>query len=392
VRAALISIVGQPRTTESGGARLAGKSLAQRQLAFALAAGAEQIVLLSEGASREAAELRQMAESAGARVLTISDGHGLLGVVRAADHLLVLAPGVLPEAPIVLEMLGKGSSLLVLPAGSGIPAGFERIDAERAWAGALVIQGGLVERLAELPPDIDPPAALLRIALQAQIAERRLPDSALKDGSWVMLRSPTDLVGAEGEWLSRNLPPVPPVRPARWLATLTLRSFSVKLLENDRAVPVLAAVGFAALAGGIVSALFGWPVAGFVFVALGVLGKELGAGLARLAGAPFGHDGRARTKGVALGTLADLALAGVAVLAIDQDWLHRLFPPLILLGLLRALRMERRSGPSALIGDRMLLALLLAIATAAGFVEVAVMALALCLVALEMAETLKRRG
>ena len=174
MRAALISIEGQPHDAESGAVvALAGKSLARRQLDFALAAGAEQVIVLGGPAAPEAVELRHAAESAGAKILSIADGYGLLGAVRAADHLLVLAPGVLPEAPIALEMLGKGSSLLVLPAAQGVAAGFERIDLERAWAGAMVVQGGLVERLAELPRDIDPAPSLLRIALQAKVAERR---------------------------------------------------------------------------------------------------------------------------------------------------------------------------------------------------------------------------
>ncbi len=393
MRAALISIVGQPQDGEgNGGARLAGKSLAQRQLAFALAAGAEQIVLQGDDTSQDAIEVRQVAERGGAKVIAISDGHGLLGVVRAADHLLVIAPGLLPEAPSALEMLGKGSSLLVLPASVGIPAGFERIDLERAWAGVLVIQGGLVERLAELPPDIEPSSALLRIALQAQVAERRLPETVLVDGSWVLLKSPADLAVAEGAWLKRNLPRGPGNRPTRWIAARALRALSTKLLEKSRAAGMIAAGSAVALLGGIGAAFFGWSTAGFLIVALGALGKELFSGLARLTIAPFDRAGRMRTLAVALGILIDLALASVAVLAIGQDWLHSLFPPLVLVGLLRALRPERRPGPSALVGDRMLLAFVLAVSSAFGFTEVVVMALALGLIAMETAQTLTRRG
>lgn len=393
MRAALISIAGQPRDgAGSGPARIGGRPLAHRQLAFALAAGAEQIVVLGDGASREAIELRHAAESAGARVLAIGDGHGLLGVVRAADHLLVLSPGVLPEAPAVLDMLGKGSSLLVLPAAQGVAAGFERIDLERAWAGVLTIQGGLVERLAELAPDIDPAAALLRIALQAQVAERRLPESLLTDGSWAMVKSGEDAASAERAWLIRNLPEAPPSRPVRWLAARALRPAAAKLIERARAAEALGLAAVALLVAGVASCAAGWAVTGFVLAGLGVVTGELFAGLSRLVQAPFASDRRAELVTRALGALADLSLAAVAMLAIEQDWLHRLFPPLVLFGLLRVFRPEEHSGFAALLGDRLLLALALALAAAVGLTEPAIMILALALILLEVAKRLKGGG
>ena len=393
MRSALISIAGQPRAAADGGkAGFAGKSLARRQLDFALAAGAEQIILLGDGAAPEAIALRHVAEGAGAKVLAIADGHGLLGAVRAADHLLVLAPGVLPEAPIVLEMLGKGSSLLVVPAAQGIAAGFERIDLERAWAGALVVQGGLVERLAELTPDSDPAAALLRIALQAKVVERRVPETLLADGSWAMVRSAADAAAAERAWMKRNVPEAPRNRPARWLATLALRQLAARLLQQPRAAALLAGITAALLAAGIACALASWPVAAFLLVALGVFASELSAGVARLASAPFGLDRRGRLLAGALAGTVDLALAVCAMLAIGQDWLHRLFPPIVLVGLLRMLRPETWPGPRALLGDRLLLALVLALAAALHATEPAVMLLVLLVMALEAAQTLARRG
>jgi hypothetical protein len=393
VRAALISIVGQSRGTASKAQGcIAGKSLAHRQLAFALAAGAEQIVILGDAGSRETIELRHAAERAGAKVLTITDGHGLLGVIGAADQLLVLAPGLLPEAPMVLETLGKGSSLLVLPASEGIPAGFERIDAGRAWAGVLVIQGGLVERLTELPSECDPAPALLRIALQAQVAERRLPETVLADGSWVMIKARDDMADAERTWLQRNLPEPPRNRPARWLGALLLRLAAPKLLEKTRAGALIAALVAVLLVAGIASSAMGWVITGFALVAFGAVGSELAAGLSRLAQAPFGRGGRTPLPVGALGALVDLSLGTSAVLAIGQDWLHRLFPPLVLMALLLVLRPEERSGSAALAGDRLLLALALMLAAALGVTEPAVMTLALGLIVLEAAKTLEGRG
>jgi len=378
VRSALISIVGQPRDAgKKAIASIAGKSLARRQLDFALAAGAEQVFFLGDGAKGEATDLCRAAETAGAKALAIGNGHELLGAVRAADHLLVLAPGVLPEAPVVLDMLGKGSVLLVLPAAQGVAAGFERVDLERAWAGALVVQGGLVERLAELPRDADPAPALLRIALQAKVAERRLPEPLLTDGSWLMLETSADASAAEQAWIQRHLPEPPRNRPARWVAALALRLMAHRALRQPRSTALLGVGGAILSAGAIAVAAAGWPAIGFLLVALAAVATEMSVAGNRLAAAPFPVEKRSRLVSALLRASVDLALLACAALAIDQDWLHRLFPPLVLLGLLHAFRPEAWPGFASLIADRMVLALVLAFAVVAGLAEPAVMVLAL---------------
>src|SRR5690606_14433367 len=130
---------------------------------------------------------------------------------------------------------------------------------------------------------------------------------------------PADLAVAEGAWLKRNLPRGARNRPTRWIAARALKALSAKLLEKSQAAAMLAIAATVVLAGGIAAAFLGWPTAGFLLVALGALGKELFSGLARLTIAPFASAGRMRTLAVALGILIDLSLAGVAILAIDQD-------------------------------------------------------------------------
>jgi hypothetical protein len=68
----------------------------------------------------------------------------------------------------------------------------------------------------------------------------------------------------------------------------------------------------------------------FRLVALAALSSELTAGLLRLRNAPF-PKARRRIWALLPGAV-DLALAACASLAIEGDWLHRLFPPLVLLG------------------------------------------------------------
>jgi len=385
VRAALISIAGQPRDAAGGGPlRVAGKTLARRQLDFALAAGCGRIVVLGDGGSPEAIALRHAAEAAGARFQAIGSGHGLLGAVSAADELLVLAPGLLPDATAAIALLEKGPAVLVLPAAPGVAAGFERIDLERAWAGALVVGGGLVERLAELPPDSEPAPALLRIALQAGVPERRLPEALLADGAWSMVADEAS-TGPDRAWLRRNLPPARPTAPSGWLARQVLRAFAAGLLARGPATGVLPAAALGLLAIGVAAAAYGFAAIGFGLVAVAAVAGELALGLRRLAEAPFGSQ-RRHTLAAIVPAGVDIALTACGVAAIAHDWPHRLFPPLVLLGLLLALRPANWSNVSAIAGDRAVLAALLAAAAAFGLAEPAIMLAALALIALQLTQ------
>jgi hypothetical protein len=99
VRVALISLTGQPKAADGAPVTIAGRSLAVHQAHLALAAGATGVVALGDGASLEAVALRHAVERQGARYQTIRDSHGLLGLVRTTDELLVLAPALLAQAP-----------------------------------------------------------------------------------------------------------------------------------------------------------------------------------------------------------------------------------------------------------------------------------------------------
>jgi hypothetical protein len=385
VRAALISIAAQPRDAASGvQVCIGGKPLAERQLAFALSAGAERIILLGQKDGAEAEALRHLAERAGAKVQQVETAHGLLGIIGATDELLVIAPGLLPEAPEALEPLGKGSAVLILPSALGVAAGFERIDLERAWAGAVVVPGRLVERLAELPSDIEAASALLRIALQARVPDRKLPEAVLVEGSWAMV---DDRAAVDRAWLRRNLGSGQPSRPSDWLAHQTLQRAAGSLLGNHRTFAALLATFAALLAAAIAAAAFGIAPLGFVLLALGAFTGALTTRFARLVAAPFAAGRREAALARGTEALVEIALALCAVLAIEGDLLHRLFPPVVLVGLLRAAKPAQWPGATGLLGDPLVLALVLAVAAALGLAEPAVMALALTVIVLQAAKS-----
>ena len=393
MRAALISLAGQPREVSADvPLTLAGKTLARRQLDFALAAGCEGVIVLGEGGSGEAIALRHAAEAGGARFQAIRDGHGLLGAVGADHELLVLAPGLLPEAPEAVEALTKGRRVLVFPAGPAVAAGFERIDLNRAWAGALVVGGAQVERLSALPADIEPASALVRIAMQATVRERPLSEKLLADGSWTMFGERADPAASDRTWLDRHARTASPFALTQRLGRLGLRAGARRMLAAPHAPGGIAIAALGAVAGSILSTVYGLPSLGFALIALSALVTQAGGELAYLRTAPFGRSDRWASLRAVLPWLLDGAILACAVLTVEGTWLHRLFPPLVMLGSLHAARPEPRPDWAAVLGDRGVLALALAVSAGFGLVEPAIMLIALVLIALALAQTVARRG
>jgi hypothetical protein len=376
MRAALITIPAAPSAAQGQAAPpvLAGKSLARRQLDFALAAGCRHIIVLGAGLPAEELLLREAAEHRGARFEVIADSTGLSALVDRQDELLVLMLGLLPESPAMIEALCRGPMVLVLPAASGTAAGFERIDLERAWAGAAMVPGALIERLAGLPPDIDPASALMRAALQTHVPEHRVPEALMADGQWALSLRPATDAGADRAWLLRHsaLLRSLPV----WLSDKAV-SFAGRVLGSRQLVPLSWFVAAVPLGTAILFGWLGYPAAGLILVALGAILARAAQELAALRQAPFGRAGLRQPMVAA--AVTDLAITLCACLAIEGTWLQRLFPPLLLMA---AMHLPATSTFAAAVRRRPLLAAGLAVATAFGFAEVAIMGIGLALVIL----------
>ena len=184
--------------------RLGGATLAQHQLIVALAAGCERIACIARALTPELIALQHEAERAGAKFHMISGARALSGLVTANDELLVIGEGLVAALPDALDMLGDAPAILVLPAQTAVPQGFERIDLNHAAAGLMLLPGRLVERLNDLPADAEPTSALLRIGLQAGIAQRGVAEPAVSAGHWLMVRDEEAAHAAELDWMQRH--------------------------------------------------------------------------------------------------------------------------------------------------------------------------------------------
>ena len=377
MRAVLIAMSERPGLSLDGSTRGArGRPLSLRQLDFALACGCEEVLALGDPGSREFTLLSRAARARGIVVRLVTDAHSLLGLLNTSDELLVIAAGVLPESLQAAKALSAGPGVLVLPADVAIPAGFERIDWDRAWAGAALVPGSLVERLAELPADSDPAAALLRIALQARVPDRRLPESVLADGSWVLLEGGVVPATLDG-WRRRQLQTAEPHDWTGKLAQAALKRWPAHLQPDGRTIAALYAGSILSLLGAVLLAWYGKPALGLALLAPSALSAVLAGQLRMIGSGPFAQrDKRSRWRGL-LPLALDFALGLCGALAIDGAWLGRIFPPLVLLIALHGRAAAERPHSLAILSDRMVLALLAAVAASLDLAEPVLMLLAL---------------
>ena len=367
MRAVLIAL---PQAGEGDLPSIAGKSLAHRQMLFACELGCDSVIAHGSGATRVGIDLRHAAEKLGLKYQVITNSHALPGIIGDDDSLLVLQPGLLPESRTVLDLLrAEGDRVLVVPAGPGSSTGFERIDLERAWAGAFSIPGRWLGKLANLPEDVAPHGALLRIALQQRLPEARLADAALDDGKWTIIDSEETARARTFDWQSSHLGKTNPGAISRWLGKTAIARLGSRLLDMPYARPALLALSALLLAGSVAAGLFDRPVLGFFLVALSVPVWEAFLALSRLVVAPFGRIRRLPV----LRFVIDAALLALGVMAIDSLFHRSIFPPFVLVGGL--LLLDRGILPNWLepLRDRMFVAASIAVLALFTTPELAIM-------------------
>ncbi len=363
--------------------RLGGATLAHHQLALALAAGCERIACLAKAFDPELAALQHEAERAGARFHMISGGRALSGLVTANDELLVLGEGVIVSPVDALDLMAQAPAVLVLPAETAVPQGFERIDLNHAGAGLMLLPGRLVERLNDLPSDADPASALLRIALQAGVTQRMVPQSLSNDGRWLLVQDEAQAHAAEDRWMDRQtsgLGHSPGMGLAAWLS----RRFGAAMLHagSGASAPGLGGLALLAMAAG--SAWLELPTLGLALLGAAWLVQRVGTIITGAQADSLGLGRGMLSRPEPFGALLDIALIGV-LLAVpplvpgEPTWL-RGFAPLVLIGLLRLLAQVMAERFSAWFEDRLLLAFGLAALGIAGLLPYAVPGLSIVLI------------
>ena len=342
--------------------RLGGATLAHHQLILALAAGCERIACIARALTPEMIALQHEAERAGARFHMISGARALSGLVTANDELLVVGEGLVAAVPDALEAIGATPVILVLPAETAVPQGFERIDLNHAAAGLMLLPGRLVERLNDLPADAEPASALLRIGLQAGIAQRGIAETTISAGHWLLVRNEEAAHSAELDWMQRHTLGRGKT-PGLGLATLIVRRFGAALLHGGSGGKTLTLASYVLMAIAAGAGWFGWNATALGLCAPAWLLHRTGCIIERIQSEALGR----RTGILAAeypftwifdAVIGFLLLFGTPYIPGEAMW-QRAFAPFMLFGLLSLFTRVLPGRWTPWLADRMLLAILL---------------------------------
>ena len=353
--------------TPRGLLTVAGRSVIALQLEIALRLGCERIVCLSEGLNEQVLPLLHRAEQGGASFHALSGARALSGLVKAQDELFVFAEGVVPDPRFVGELLGERSGIIALPAEPGVEEGYERIDRDHAWAGVARLPGSAVERLAEMPFDVDAVPALLRVGLQSGIRLAPLPKAALNERRWTFLRDEHQARSFEAAWLQQRVSPASFAAPSHAVADRAAISLAPRLLARRGGAALPFVMGLAALGGAVAAASGQMPVVAFAATGIGAFLLRMGGTLVSLARDDREERWLARTLRWGPGALIDATILAAGALvappAAISGWL---FATSCLLLALRLAGRWATGGLARTAGDRTLLAGVLVTGAATG--------------------------
>lgn len=343
-----------------------GRSVLSHQIDCAKALDCDIVLCMIRGLGPEAIVCQHRAERLGMRFRAIEDLRRLSGAISADDRVIVIADGLALDIETARAAIGERPSVATFPADLAVPHGFERIDAERAWAGLLSIRGEAIERLADLPSDADAASSLLRIALQSGVRTDPLDPELMEDMACNPSEDEASLAARERRWIARRAEPVSFAAPGRAIAErIGIRLSRDVVGSRFERVPLFVAVAAGILAG--VLAVFGKPLTGLLVSGVMALALPIADIVLKLARPP-GERITAWHASSLLGGAGDVLFIGLLALASrgTGSWID-LFLPLVLIGLLRIGSRIAPLGVRPLLSDRIAL---LAVLVPAGYLGV----------------------
>jgi hypothetical protein len=146
---------------------IAGRTLIERQVRLAAAAGADPVVVVVERVTATLGAALDRLRSEGVVVVLARNAEEAAEAVHSNDRVLLVGDGlVAPEAAIARLIAIEGTCILVVP-DLRVDDRYERIDAQSRWAGLALIDGEMIKQTAAMLRDWDLQSTLLRRAVQA---------------------------------------------------------------------------------------------------------------------------------------------------------------------------------------------------------------------------------
>ena len=356
-------------------ARFFGRSILECQLEAAYRLGCERIVFYTNDALVADQSTRRRTEALGMEVRTVQQPRMLGDLINADDSLVVFSPGVLPNPDTLARHLQQQCAVLAFADAAKV-AEFERIDADRRWAGVLALQGHQLGALSSLPDDVDLSSSLLRIALQNNCPVATLPASLIADGRWHLNPDRHALVEREHDAL-RNLRRNTSFNaPGRAIAERVGHRLAREILgQPHEAAPLV--VSIVCILGAIAAGANGMVTIGFALATLAALAAHIGRVVERLSVAII--VGRHKQLGRLLDLIViDAVYSALLVIASPPRFgVFSLFPPIMLFGLLRLGERHSNAELRDVFGDRIILGCILFVASLLGLAMEITMLLAL---------------
>lgn len=337
---------------------MGGRAVIEWQVDLARDFGCERIICLCQGSSPELIDLQNDVEASGLQFNLISGPLHLVGLASADQDIVVFADGLVIDRELALGLLGDRRGMLALPAEAGIAAGFERIDAEHAWAGLFASRANIVEQLADLPPDGDTISLLLRLALQA--GTRRIPveEERLDRYEILLANDKSQLDRRERSLLDGGGQTVPWSAPGQILAHLLSRRLAPDGLARGPAIATGAAALFGL--GAVVLSGFDHSFAALCALILGGFSLAVGNAMRGLKARLLGRVESPRVPFIANILQDVLAIAALTLPSLPFMLPKRVFLPLVLFGLIHLAARAGSSRWKGLWADRTVLFLVLA--------------------------------
>lgn len=350
--------------------RVGGSTIARHQLTLALALDCQRVICIARDLSPDLIALQHAAEDAGVQFNVVPGARALLPLVTGNDELLVLTEGLLVEPRAALALLEGSHRVLVQPIETGLAAGFERLDINHAAAGAMRVPGRLVERLAELPGDCDVPSALTRIALQAGVPTVAVPAAMREGARWRLIRGEHEAHASEAGWIRLHMGDESAATPGRLLARFGVRSLGPALLHAGSGSRIAASATIAVMLMALGAGWLRFGTAGILLCGLAWVLLLATSKLARVERDSLDPRPMTVLRKQAVGWLIDAELILVIMwnspARSGETLAEQAFAPVMLLCLVRLLPRALDRHWTGWVRDRLVLAMVLALAGTLG--------------------------
>jgi hypothetical protein len=180
---------------------IAGRTLLERQVRLAAAAGADPVVVVVERITAALAAALDRLRDEGVRLVLARSAEEAAEAVHSDDRLLLVGDGLIaPEAAIARLVALDGPAILTVP-DLRVDDRYERIDAQSRWAGLALIDGQMLKATVSMLRDWDLQSTLLRRAVQAGARQLSVRGEA-EDALPLVAETADDLVELEAQILA----------------------------------------------------------------------------------------------------------------------------------------------------------------------------------------------